>query len=236
MAQKNKFQAIILILILVIPLILYFVFREISHPIFNTVPYQHYVSESGDSLTYELNSLSGRYADGTPISLSNHKGKILLIDFFSLKDTLRTTVLHGNLERVYDNIKDAGYIQMLSINTADSINPELEAYAEKFATYGDAWQILWMDSTAVRNTGLTQLGIEEFSTWYEFKEKEGKFPEFTSQTIALVDKEGKVRQYFVATDLGKIKRINEDLRALTVLEYPEELRSNKGSSEVRGER
>ncbi|MEM6631182.1 MAG: hypothetical protein AAF694_15985 [Bacteroidota bacterium] len=235
MAQKNKIQAILLILILVIPPILYFLFREISHPIFLTVPYQYHVSETGDSLAFELDSLPGTYIDGTPISFASHEGNILLIDFFSLKDTLRTTVLHGNLERVYDNIKDAGYIQMLSINTADTLNSELLEYAEKYESYGDAWQILWMDSAAVRNTGVDQLGIEEFSKWYEFMEKEGKFPEFTSQTIALVDKAGKVRQYFVATDLGQIKRINEDLRALTVLEYPNELRSNREMREVGSE-
>ena len=227
MAQKNKVQAAVLVAILVLPLAFYFVFKAISHPVFDSVPFQYQVSETGDSLIYTLEELPAYYLNGESVEFEDFKDKILLIDFFSLEDTLRTTVLHGNLQRVYNNIRDTDYIRMLSINTGDTISPELTEYGEEFTSYGDAWQVLWMDSAAVRRVGFENLGIQEFSRWYSLKKNEGVFPEFTSQTIALLDKSGKVRQYFEATDLGVIKRINEDLRALTVLEYPEELRHNQ---------
>ena len=227
MAQKNKQQAATLVAILLVPLVLYFVFREISHPVFNSVPFQYRMEASGDSSLYELENLPAFHVDGKPLSSTDFEDKILLIDFFSLSDTLRTTVLHGNLQRVYDNIRDTDYIRMFSINTGDTINSDLVDYAADFEPYGDTWQVLWMDSTSVRQTALAQLGIQEVRKWYDLKARNKEFPEFTSQTLALLDKEGKVRKYFVATDLGEIKRINEDLRALTVLEYPEELNSNQ---------
>ncbi len=227
MAQKNKIQAAVLVAILVLPLVFYFVFKAISYPVFDSVPFQYRVNEAGDSLVYTLEELPAYYLNGESVEFEDFKDKILLIDFFSLEDTLRTTVLHGNLQRVYNNIRDTEYIRMLSIYTGDTIRPELVQYGEEFASYGDSWQILWMDSAAVRRVGVKNLGIQEFAKWYTLKKEEKTFPEFTSQTIALLDKEGKVRQYFEATDLGVIKRINEDLRALTVLEYPEELRHNQ---------
>lgn len=227
MAQKNKQQAATLVAIIVVPLVLYFVFREVSHPIFNSVPFQYRVDTSGDSSLYALEEFPAQHLDGNPVNSAEFKDKILLIDFFSLSDTLRTTVLHGNLQRVYDNIRDTDYIRMLSINTGDTINSDLIDYAEDFESYGDTWQVLWMDTSSVRQTALGQLGIQEVRKWYDLRARNKEFPEFTSQTLALLDKEGKVRQYFVATDLGEIKRINEDLRALTVLEYPEELNSNQ---------
>ena len=227
MAQKNKQQAATLVAILLVPLVLYFVFREISHPVFNSVPFQYRVEASGDSNIYTLQDFPAQHLNGTPLTSSEYSDRILLIDFFSLADTLRTTVLHGNLQRVYDNIRDTDYIRMFSICTGDTINSDLIDYAADFESYGDTWQVLWMDTASVRQTALGQLGIQEVGKWYDLRARNKEFPEFTSQTLALLDKKGRVRKYFVATDLGEIKRINEDLRALTVLEYPEELNSNQ---------
>jgi len=67
-----------------------------------------------------------------------------------------------------------------------------------------------------------KLGAEAFRM-PEFVGKSLDTKPFTPQSIALIDKEGRIRKYYPGTDLGQVRIITDDLRTLIVMEYPEEL-------------
>ncbi len=225
---KNRIQALVLLTILVLPLLIYILFRYISKPVFNKIPYQYMETVSGDSIIPQIRQIRLNSIDEDLITTEDILGKIYLIDFFSIRDTLLTTVLHGNLKSVLNNINEADYIGMLSVYTGDTLTPELITYMEtEFKGDGKQWKAVWGSQNDVLSLGAEQLGIGEMEKkWDSLAFKDQVLP-FTSQTIALIDKSGKVRQYYVATDLAEIRKINEDLQALTVIEYPDELRRNQ---------
>jgi len=225
---KNRIQALLLLTILVLPLFVYILFRYISKPVFNDIPYQYMETASGDSVIPQIRQTRLTSLDGDLITTEDILGRIYLIDFFSTRDTLLTTVLHGNLEKVLNNIQEADYIGMLSVYTGDTLTPELITYGEtEFKGDGEQWKVAWGNQDIVLNLGSEQLGIDEVEQKWDSLTTYGQVVPFTSQMIALIDKSGKVRQYYVATDLAEIRKINQDLQALTVLEYPDELKSNR---------
>ncbi len=225
---KNRRSAILLIILFVLPITVYLTFRSISRPVFKQMPYAYMLTSAGDTVIPQLDQVLMYTIDGEKLSSTNLSGKIYIIDFFSPSDTLLTTVLHGNLARVRNNISDADYIGMLSLYTGDSLTNELKAYYEsRFPGDDQQWKLAWGSQNDILTFGESQLGIEEIGIKKDSLMLERNDFSFTSQTVALVDKQGRVRKYYAATDLGEIRKIGEDLQALTVLEYPEELNSNR---------
>ena len=216
--KKNKWGSVFVALVLTLPLILYFAFKSISSPVFGTLPYVYKLNAAGDSLKRSLPPFQLKDRDGNTFDESILKDKISLISFFSPEDTLKNLVLNGNLERVYDNIKGTDYIQMLSVYTGELITDDAQTYMQSREESPESWIFSTGDSTHIHNL-IDQLGIREQENVPIDSDKG-----FTAQHVVLIDKAGKLRKYFVATDLGEIRRINDDLRALTVLEYPEELK------------
>jgi len=225
--KSGRRSVLILLVLLVLPMTIYLIFRSVSRPVFKSVPYEYVQTVTGDSVIPQIGTFNLMTPNGQSLSQEDLLGKLYIIDFFSLKDTLLTKVLHGNLVRLYNNISDTEYIGMLSVYTGDSMTYGLKTYTEDFEQYGDIWKFAWGNREGVISLGAEQLGIQEvIQKWDSISKLNPQFA-FTSQTVALIDKAGKVRGYYEATDLAEIKKLNEDIRALTVLEYPEELNSNK---------
>lgn len=212
--EKNKWGSLVIILMFVLPLVLYFLFKAVTRPVFKPFPYVYTALPTGDSIPMTLpEDFSWNGAQGTAVTPQTFQGKISVLSFFAPEDSLRNRVLNGNLERVYDNADEAGYIQLISLYTGDSAAHVFQRYIDRLEVDQDKW---------IHATG-NPAHIEQFWKSMGLSSPDSSLYPVCLQQVALIDKEGRVRKIYMGTDLGEIKTLNEDLRAITIMEYPEEL-------------
>lgn len=221
MEKGKSFTGIVLFALFVLPMLIYFFFYFGTEQRFQRVPYQYDIVENGDTVFHELPIFALVNLDGDTLRKEDLLGNITLIDFFTtVDDSFKlTTVLHGNLTRTFKNInwEQNPSIRYLSINTGDPID-EVQAYANQREDIDpERW---WITTGSPEE--IEKLASQTFNL-PEFARRIPSDPPITSQTVALVDKTGKVRKYYIATDLVQERKIAEDLIALFRMEYQEEL-------------
>ncbi|MEM7654649.1 MAG: hypothetical protein AAF399_00860 [Bacteroidota bacterium] len=218
MNNKTRLVRIILFVVFVLPLLVFGFLYLGTEQVFDSVPYEYHLVEGGDTVFHGISTFEFQEPDGTPITPEDLKGHITILSFFSTQDVDKvTTVLFGNLKRVYDNIEwelDPPY-RFVSVNMGDSL-AEVAAFSQDLEVDKENWKIVTGSQEDIYRLATQGLVIPDF-----IRHTPGSEP-FTAQTIALLDKEGKVRRYFVGTDLGEERKLQEDLIAMLRLEYPEE--------------
>ena len=220
MNKQTKLGRLVLFLVFILPLLLFAFLYVGTKPVFEGVPYQYHTIEGGDTVFHELSTFGFRESGGEMLRREDLQGKIVIIDFFSTRDSAKvTTVLHGNLKRTYENVNwetDPPYL-FLSINMGDSL-ADLQAYVEEMEIDSRHWKMVQGSQEEIYRLATQALMIPDF-----VRHRPGN-PPFTAQTVAMVDKDGLVRDYFVATNLSEERKMQENLIALLRLEYPEDLK------------
>jgi hypothetical protein len=223
---KASSTKIILVLILVVPLVIVAFLYFFSSPVYQKVPFVYQQTAAGDSTYRTLpDSLVLVKLNGDTLRSADLRGKMLLLNFFSTQDdsASRRTVLHGNVKRTYDNVswEDRPEILFLSISTGDSLADLLTYEKRMEAEEVDAefWPIVYADQEMVYRLGGEALGFPRL------EQLGPEFAPYTDFNIALIDKEGRLRSYFVGTNLGEERKIQETLVALWRLEYADEIGS-----------
>ena len=220
---KSPWTRWILLITLLLPLGIYFFLYTGTTQKFEHVPYAYSV-ESGDTVFHRLPTFDLVRTDQQAISEEDLGPYISIITFFAVGDDAdkKTTVLFGNLQRIYDNIdwEMNPPFRFVSINTGDSAAlaaafesrrvRETEVDPQHWWTLSGEQQMVATIGKALYVPG--------------FEAKDSVFTPFTSQVAALVDKSGKVRKLYVATDLQEERKIQEDLITLLRLDYPEDIK------------
>ncbi len=188
---------------------------------FDRVPFAYDI-QNGDTVFHTLPVFSFTRPNGTEVSEKDFQGKITLLTFFAVGDDYqsKTTVLFGNLMRTYENVdwEMAPPFQFASINTGDSL-AAIQAFQAGMEADPENWWLLYHDSQEmVLKVGRDALDIPEL------KGKSDGFRPVTSQVAVLIDREGRVRKYYYATDLQEERKIQEDLITLLRVDYPEEIK------------
>ncbi len=215
--MKN-YAPVVLIIILVLPLLAFLFFRFFSTQVYRSIPYVFDVVE-GDTVHYKVPTFSLTDISGRQISHKDVEDNITIISFFDRKYGLGTKVLNGNLKRVYRNVEETDFIKLLSVSLDTS---ELSSYVDSMDVSSNTWLFLQGDTSEV-------IRLAEGIGFSKFKENLLKNEVSGSNEVAVIDKKGMVRYHFIGTDLADIKKLNEELRALVLLEYPEEV-GKKSSS------
>lgn len=227
--MKNVQARVALMVIMAIPLLLIAYFYLFTDPVYTGIPYQ-YSLEGQDTLYHELPDFHLVNLEGDTITREDVEGKILFIDFFSVnynsndvrimdgnKEIPLRTVLHGNMARVHKKInwEKNPEILFLSINTGDTL-PAIEGYINSVQWPEDNWWVLHGDQSEV-----LKIGKKAFR-WEEFDGRNAPFIPLTATRVAMLDKEGKPRGYYLATDLQQEREMLQDYVALLRFDYPEE--------------
>lgn len=215
MHNKDAKTGIILFILFVLPLTLYFLFRNSTTAQFEPVPRAYTILNNGDSLFHKLPIFSFIDQKGNVFDRERMLGNIYILSFMSLEDTLKTKILNSNLKRIHDNIEEGANIRIVSIHM-DSTS--LVDYAATMEINPDRWAFVYGRKAEVYRIAKDAFHMPEFASM------DSTSPPFTPLTVALIDKEGNVRKYYPGTDLGQIRPITDDLRSLIVMEYPEELK------------
>lgn len=219
--ERSSLTRPILLIALVLPLaLLAFIYLGTKQE-FEGVPIQYDIQD-GDTVVHTLPVFSFVNTKGETITQDDLQGKIVLMSFFSVDgDSLsqtKTKVLFGNLMRTYENVdweKDPPFL-FVSVNTGDSL-AVVRAFAARQESEPEHWWFLGGNQEDVIRLGGKGLRLPEFT------HATPGFQPFTSQRAALIDMEGRVRKYYVATDLQEERGIQEDLITLLRIDYPEEI-------------
>ncbi len=210
---KNFWSYLILFVLFVLPLLVYFLFKSLSRPVFQSFPYAFSLdSATGDTLYHELPPFTFTDPEGKTFTREDMRGKIWIVSFFSEQDRRLSLVLNGNLRWVYENIEDADFASILSVHVTDSL-PLSARYIDSMKVAPDKWKFVNASREAMFSLGKEAFRMEEL------RGKSPDDPPFTVKMIALVDKAGRVRKYVYGTDLVGIRELNEGIRALWLLEY-----------------
>lgn len=217
--EGSRFTRPILLIALLLPLgLLTFIYLGTTQE-FDRVPYEYDIID-GDTVYHTLPVFSLINTEGDTVTQADLKGKIVLLSFFAVGDDSlsKTTVLFGNLMRTYENIEwdMEPPFQFVSISTGDSLGV-VRAFAQGQASDPAHWWFWTGEQAEVLKISGRALAFPELE-----KEEPG-FDPFTSQRVALIDKEGRVRRYYVATDLQEERDIQEDLITLLRIDYPEDI-------------
>lgn len=227
--MKNVQARVAILVIMAIPLLLIAYFYLFTEPVYTGIPYQYSV-EGGDTTYHELPDFRLVNQHGDTIGREDVAGKVLFIDFFSTslnsddvrimdgnKEIPLRTVLHGNMARIHKKInwEKNPDIFFLSINTGDSVS-SIDAYMNSFQWPENNWWVLHGDQAEV-----LKIAKENFR-WEEFDGKSAPFKPLTATKVAMLDKDGKARGYYIATDLQQEREMLQDYVALLRFDYPEE--------------
>lgn len=228
--DANKVRAGIVVMLIVLPVTLYFFLKFNTTAVYNTIPLQYSISpETGDTLWHELPEFSLTDArDGSSINRESLLGNVWVIGFFDQKDELVEggprkprpfPIMLDNMESVYTMVKDVPSIKFLLVNTAferDSI-PQIKALADSMSKLDAPYHFAIGDRENVFRLGLETFRLSAFQG-----HQRDELP-FTSQQVALVDKKGRVRKYYIATKMFDMEKVLlDDIRALYKLEYEDE--------------
>lgn len=212
--MKN-YAPIIITIILGFPFITFIFLKIFSTSVYRTIPYKYEVV-GGDTLIYELPNFTLTDVNGASVSKEDLLGNVAIISFFDMNYRLGTVVLNGHLVRVFDNVKDSDFIKILSVSLDSS---KVITYSDSINVDPNIWKFTTGDTAEVINLAQS-IGLKDFGQNLLETSISG------SNQVVVIDKEGKVRYHFVGTDLAEIKSLNEELRALILLEYPEEIGKN----------
>lgn len=220
MAKSNTLTKVIIFITFIVPGLIFAFLYLGTEQVFEDFPYEYHLIQEGDTVFHTYPSFSFQDLDGNVLGPDELKKHICIVSFFSVHDDSmkRTTVLNGNLRRVYDNIeweKDPPF-RFIAVNMGDSLS-DILAYEKKLEVDRQHWTIVRGSQEDIYRLATQGFVIDDF-----VRKRPGDAP-FTGQTIAFVDKEGFVRRYFVATDLGQERKMQEDLIAILRLVYPEEI-------------
>ncbi|MDX1905542.1 MAG: hypothetical protein SF053_00805 [Bacteroidia bacterium] len=211
---SNLGPRLAIIALFVLPLALYLTMRSCSSPVFHTLPFEYSVI-NGDTVFHKVPVFSlTQVSTGATLTQDSLSGNICLIEFFSLRDTLITKIKHGHIRRFYDNVDWSMYdhLRIVSVNVGDS-PAEVQAYATGLGVDLHNWMILTGDTTQLLALGQDGLRLSAFTG------ATGTQLPTDTPLAAFVDKQGRVRRLFDITDLGAVRKIEEDFRSILRLEY-----------------
>lgn len=222
MNNRKPLTAVILFTVFVLPLLIYIFMYTGTETVFSGVPYAYHLDNSGDTVFHRVPDFSIQPVyDPAPLTQEDLMGHITVMGFVSLSDDSlkKTTVLQGNLKRIYDNIiwDTEPPFQFLSISWGDSVGA-IQAYQARQDSDSTHWIYAVSDTATVYKLAWESFRLDEF-----MGKNATNLAPFTAQTVVLIDKSGRVRKTYVATDLQQERKMQEDLIALLRMDYPEDL-------------
>ncbi|MFK7973053.1 MAG: hypothetical protein AB8F95_21965 [Bacteroidia bacterium] len=228
--KSNKASAIVAAVLILLPVALYFFLKSSSRPIYNKIPYQYSISPSnGDTLWHTLPEFTLEGPEtGETITRDDLLGDVWVIGFIDRKDELIKggkniprpfPIMLDNLKEVHSQVSNVASIKFLLVNTAfdrDSL-PQMQALADSLALPKD--RFVFANASREEAFGL---GQKAFRMPAFMGHQRDTLP-FTCQTMALVDKTGRVRKYYIGTKMFDMEKVLlDDLRAMYALEYRDE--------------
>lgn len=230
--NASKVRGLIAGGIIIVPVLVWLFLTLSTHQQYHSLPLV-YRPTNGDSALCRVSDFLLQTPDGKPFSATDMAGSVWVVGFFNRADTLRHSIALHYLSDAYtnaDRIKTVRFLWVAQVASADSA-----AVWQQMATQLSAGQAgKWVIATGSRETVqqlAASMGLPEYRD--SLSGKPINYP-----PVALVDKQGRVRGgnnymskkgqipsgYYFSTKDFDMQKIKEDMRALMMIEYPEDLK------------
>ncbi len=222
----SKKAALALTLVVVVPVICYFLVKNLSA---NAVQMpRHFYADSivnkvvrgkmvTDTVWHQVRNITLTNQLGKKVSLDDVKGKIIIMDFFFTRCPSICPVLTKNMKGLQDALKgkdprrlDTPFVHFLSLSV-DPVRDSVEAlkkYSDKHGVNPDVWWLLTGPKDSIYNYALDEikLGIQDGGQVDEDFIHTNRF--------VLIDKNRVIRGYYDGLDTNAVSKLAEDLTLL----------------------
>lgn len=207
---KNKFQTGILLIILVVPVFLYFFLTTQSENYYDLpIMGPKSLNESGDTIYHTVSSFSFQDADSNAITEKDFEGTVYVADFFFTKCTGICPKMSTQLSRVQEYFKENAEVKILS----HSVDPEydkgsvLSDYAAVYNAMPDKWYFVTGDAADIyakaRKDYYIVAGEEDSDVGFVHSEK-----------LVLIDKDKRIRGFYDGTNKEDVDRLIIEIQVL----------------------
>jgi hypothetical protein len=216
MTKPERLGKTVIILLFVAPLALYFLTKGLTRPVFHEIP-KAYSMLGGDTVYHRLPAFSLPLLGGDSLHRADLEGNISFLHLFSLRDSQKAPIYRFHLQRMYDNLDLERYSKVRLVSVCTEAQPEaLAAWAAERKVDAAYWPVAYagLDQSALLARSL--FGPEQLS-------RDSLAGGFSLDMAVLLDKSGQARKYYTLSDLGAVRKMEEDFRAILLLDYPEDL-------------
>lgn len=237
----SKRSLLVLTLIIVIPVLLYFIVNRLSEKAVHMPP--HFYPDTvvnkvvrGKSVTdtvwRKVNNITLTNQLGEEVSLNDVGNKIIIADFFFTRCPSICPTLTTNMKGLQDALKgkdprrlDTPFVHFISFSVdpvRDSV-PVLKKYSDKYGVNPDVWWLLTGSKDSIYNFALNELklGLEDGG------EVDSNF--IHTNRFVLIDRNRVVRGYYNGLDPAAVSKLAEDLTLLMLERDKNKKRSLFGS-------
>ncbi len=216
MQNSNRKKALILILILLVPSLLYLVLSTGTN---NFKPLLIYgpkeVNANGDTLYHQIPNFVLTDQNGIEFTNSYLDSNIYVASFFFATCPTICPKMATNMLQVQDRFRDRKDFKLLSI----TVNPEhdtpevLKEYAQKVHAMEDKWTFLSGDKDKIYDVA--------FNGYFVSAQKDSIAPGgfLHSANIILIDGKGRIRGYFDGTSASETNDLFDAIEILLVEKY-----------------
>lgn len=216
MQKPERLGKTVIILLFVAPLALYFLTKGLTRPVFYGIP-KAYSMLGGDTVYHRLPAFALPALGGDSLRRSDLEGNISFLHFFSLRDSQKAPIYRFHLQRMYDNLDLARYGKVRLVSVCTDAQPEaLAAWAAERKAEGLYWPVAYADLAQSARLARSLFGPEQLS-------RDSLAEGFSIDMAVMLDKSGQARTYYTLSDLGAVRKMEEDFRAILLLDYPEDL-------------
>ncbi len=220
----SKKALLALCVAVLIPLVSYFIVKYASDDAIN-MPKRYFYDtvasrmENGkqidDTAWHKVNNITLTNQLGSPVSLDQLRGKVLVMDFFFTHCPSICPTLTHNMKQLQDALKlkddmtriDTTFVQFISF----SVDPErdsasaLKKYGDRFGINPDVWWLLTGPKKTIYDFALNELKLG-------LQDGEGVDSNFIhTQKMALLDKDHVVRGYYDGLDSTSLSKLAQDI-------------------------
>jgi protein SCO1/2 len=213
--------AVPVLIVILLPLLVIMMVRS-GKNVYKHLPYLGNpvgLAPNGDTIRHTVKPFTFTDQFGQPYGTDSLKGKIYVAEFFFTScNSICPVMTKGLKEVVYDEYRKGKHsddLRLLSftIDPKRDTPARLAQYAEKFGIKGHRWMFL----TGPKDSLYKLMGPESFMM-IEPHPDEGTDQITHSKFVELVDKEGRIRGTYDATNHDELERLRDEIRLL-MLQY-----------------
>lgn len=153
--------------------------------------------------------------DGRQVTLSDLKGKVSIVKFIYTNCPDTCPIQSAQMRQIQEDFKNQKDLRLVSITvdpTRDT--PQvLSEYAKRFSADPERWLFLTGEKEAIYKLAQEAFRLAAVEIPHE-KRPESGATHTHSPRFVLVDREARIRGYYVSTDPEGMKRLQQDLKIL----------------------
>lgn len=153
--------------------------------------------------------------NGRPITLSDLKGKVWIVNFIYTNCPDTCPIQSAQMKQLQDELRDEKDLRLVSITVdPDRDTPTvLTKYADRFEADSSRWLFLTGQKKEIHE--LAQKGFQLGAAEIPHDKRPASGATHThSPRFVIIDREARIRGYYVSTDAEAMKRLRRDIKIL----------------------